>query len=96
MDGRLHIKLQIAGRYYPLIIDRSEEEKLRSAARQINDKVAQYQQRYADKDGQDLLAMAGLQFVLRMMELEQVAGDKPVTNALGEIIEELDLLLKHT
>jgi len=96
MDGRLHIKLQIAGRYYPLIIDRSEEEKLRTAARLINEKVAQYQQRYADKDGQDLLAMAGLQFVLKMMEAEQAAGDQPVTSALVEIIDELDLLLKHT
>jgi len=96
MDGRLHIKLQIAGRYYPLIIERSEEEKLRTAARLINEKVTQYQQRYADKDGQDLLAMASLQFVLKMVDLEDQNDNQPMTLALEEIIEELNSVLNQT
>lgn len=90
MDNQLHIKLQIGGRYYPLIIDRNEEEKLRNAARIINEKVAQYQQRYKDKDGQDFLAMASLQFVLRMTEFEEKAGDNDLVEVIRNLTEELD------
>ena len=95
MDSRLHIKLQIAGRYYPLIIEREDEEKFRQAAKLIDDKVTQYQQRYKDKDGQDFLAMAGLQFVLKLMALEERADDSPVIDAIKEMIEELDVYLQQ-
>jgi len=90
VDSSFHIKLQIAGRYYPLVIDRNEEEKVRKAARVINDKVAQYQQKYRDKDGQDLLAMAAFQFVLNFLELEEKSNEAPLMTALQEINDELD------
>ena len=90
MDSSFHIKLQIAGRYYPLIIDRNEEEKLRKAAMIINEKVSQYQQRYKDKDGQDFLAMAAFQFVLKLIELEEQTSEAPLTAAVEEISQELE------
>jgi cell division protein ZapA len=90
VDSSFHIKLQIAGRYYPLIIDRNEEEKLRKAAKIINEKVAQYQQRYKDKDGQDFLAMAAFQFVLKLIELEEKNSETPLIAALEEISEEIE------
>ena len=37
----------------------------------INDKVFQYKTKYADKDIQDFLAMAVLQFVIRLIEMEE-------------------------
>jgi cell division protein ZapA len=90
VDSSFHIKLQIAGRYYPLIIDRNEEEKLRKAARIINEKVAQYQQRYKDKDGQDFLAMAAFQFVLKLLELEEKSSETSLISAVEEISEEIE------
>ncbi len=90
MDSSFHIKLQIAGRYYPLIIDRNEEEQLRKAARIINEKVAQYQQRYKDKDGQDFLAMAAFQFVLKLLELEEKNSETSLISAVEEISEEIE------
>ncbi len=90
MDSSFHIKLQIAGRFYPLIIDRNEEEKLRKVAMIINEKVSQYQQRYKDKDGQDFLAMAAFQFVLKLVELEEQTSEAPLTNAVEEISLELE------
>ena len=36
MDDKLSIKVNVAERYYPLKIDRSDEEKIRRAARLIN------------------------------------------------------------
>ena len=70
MDDKLSIKVNVADRYYPLKIERRDEEKIRKAARLINEKVLQYKQRYLDKDVQDFLAMAALQFVTRIIEME--------------------------
>ena len=61
MEEQLSIKVQIAERFYPLKIKRQDEEKIRKAAKLINDKVLQYKQRYTDKDTQDFVAMAALQ-----------------------------------
>jgi len=58
MDDKLSIKVNVADRYYPLKVERENEEKIRKAARMINEKVMQYKQRYSDKDVQDFLAMA--------------------------------------
>ena len=70
MDDKLSIRVNVADRYYPLRIDRDDEEKIRKAARLINEKVLQYKQRYHDKDVQDFLAMASLQYVLRCWNLK--------------------------
>lgn len=90
MDSGFHIKLQIAGRYYPLIIDRKDEEKVRKAASVINEKFSQYQQRYRDKDGQDFLAMAAFQFVLKLIDLEEKSSETPLITAISDISDELE------
>ncbi|MFC2121121.1 cell division protein ZapA, partial [Bacteroidota bacterium] len=59
-----------------------EEEKVRRAAKLINDKVLQYKQSYADKDSQDFLAMAALQFVIKYLESE---GKTDVSNLVVEL-----------
>ena len=71
MDDKLSIRVNVADRYYPLKIDRDNEEDIRKAARMINEKVLQYKQKYVDKDIQDFLAMASLQYVIKMLELEK-------------------------
>ncbi|HAE31771.1 MAG TPA: cell division protein ZapA, partial [Flavobacteriales bacterium] len=60
--NELSIKVTIAGRTYPLTIDRSEEEKIRVAVSKINDNIKDLRDNYAVKDTQDLLAMTALQF----------------------------------
>ena len=70
-ENKFSIRVNIADRYYPLKIDWDDVEKIRRAAKLINDKVLQYKQRYTDKDIQDFLAMASLQFVIRLIECEE-------------------------
>lgn len=94
MDGKFHIKLQIVGRYYPLVIERKDEERFRKAARLINEKVTRYKQRYKDKDIQDFLSMAALQFVMKEMELEDKGDETPLISVLKELNEEIDEFLK--
>ena len=90
MDGKFHIKLQIVGRYYPLVIERKDEERYRKAARLINEKVAQYKQKYRDKDVQDFLAMTSLQFVLKELDLNEKIDNQPMMSTLGKLADELE------
>ncbi len=94
MDDKLSIKVNVADRYYPLKIERRDEEKIRKAARLINEKVLQYKQRYLDKDAQDFLAMAALQFVTRVIEMEEKIDVAPLYQQLQDLNEELDTYLK--
>lgn len=89
MDDKLSIKVNIAERYYPLKIDRDDEEKIRRAAKQINEKVLQYKQKYTDKDTQDFLAMAALQFVIQNIESEVKDDSSPLEESLKELNDEL-------
>lgn len=95
MDEKLPIKVQIAERYYPLKIDRSDEEKIRKAAKLINDKLLQYKQRYTDKDSQDFLAMAALQFVIQLLDCESKQNLVSLEEDLKALNEDLDILLKE-
>jgi len=70
MEDKISIKINIADRYYPLIVEAFEEEGIRKAAKMINEKINLYKQRYAQKDIQDFLAMAALQYVSRVIDLE--------------------------
>ena len=89
MDDKLSIRVNVAERFYPLKINREDEEKIRKAARLINEKVLQYKQRYTDKDLQDFLAMAALQFVIRLIEGEDKTDAVPVLDQLRDIDREL-------
>jgi cell division protein ZapA len=94
MDDKLSIKVNVADRYYPLKIERKDEEKIRKAARLINEKVLQYKQRYLDKDVQDFLAMAALQFVTKVIEMEERVDVEPLQQQLQNLNEELEMYLK--
>ncbi len=89
-DSKLSIKVNIADRYYPLRIVRKDEEKIRSAAKRINEKVLYYKQRYADRDIQDALSMATLQFVIRLLELEENKTTPPIVDELNRLDKELE------
>jgi cell division protein ZapA len=93
MDDKLSIRVNVADRYYPLRIDRDDEEKIRKAARLINEKVLQYKQRYHDKDVQDFLAMASLQYVIKMLELENKHDYSPIVDAVNDLNDKIDAIL---
>jgi cell division protein ZapA (FtsZ GTPase activity inhibitor) len=96
MDDKLSIKVNVAERFYPLKIERKDEEKIRKAAKLINERVLQYKQNYPDKDTQDFLAMAALQFVIRMLDFENnQSGDNVMMDGLSEINSQIaDFLSK--
>ncbi|MCU0366033.1 MAG: cell division protein ZapA [Bacteroidales bacterium] len=93
MDDKLSIRVNVADRYYPLKVESENEERIRKAARLINEKVLQYKQRYVDKDIQDFLAMAALQYVIRLIEIEDKEGDTTLEEGLKELNEKVSLCL---
>ena len=95
MEEKLAIKVQIAERFYPLKIDVRDEEKIRKAAKLINDRLLQYKQRYTDKDAQDFIAMAALQFVIQLLDCESKQNFVSLEEDLKALNGELDMLLKE-
>lgn len=60
------LKIIIAGRTYPLTINKEEEDAVRAAAERINANIQKLQGTYAVKDMQDLLAMTALQLAVQV------------------------------
>lgn len=85
MDEKLKIKISIADRVYPLTVDPSQEEGLRSASKKIDTMIKQFEENYAVRDKQDVLGMCALQFA---SQVEQ----KQIDNAIDgvETIERLN------
>lgn len=78
MSEKLKIKISIADRVYPLTIDYAQEEALRAASKKIDMMIKQFEENYAVRDKQDVLAMCALQFA---SQLEQKKNE---TFAIGE------------
>ncbi|MFH6605152.1 cell division protein ZapA [Maribacter algicola] len=87
MSEKLKIKLSIADRVYPLTIDPSQEEGLRKAAKNIEQLAKKFEQSYAVRDKQDVLAMCALQFASK---IEQKGIDQSQGNL--EALERLKAL----
>jgi len=91
MSEKLKIKLSIADRVYPLTIDPSQEEGLRKAAKNIEQLAKKFEQNYAVRDKQDVLAMCALQFASKIAQkgIEKASG----TDEATERLKALDLLV---
>jgi cell division protein ZapA len=94
MSNTLKIKLSIADRVYPLTIHPNQEEGLRKAAKKIEGMIKQFEQSYAVRDKQDVLAMCALQFAAQTEQKD--INSKSETLMAEEKLRELDdLLQKH-
>lgn len=69
--GEISIKINIADRVYPLKVNMEEEEVIRRAAKLINDRIKEYQENYAVRDKQDLLAMSVLHYATSSLKAEK-------------------------
>ena len=87
MSEKLKIKLSIADRVYPLTIDSDQEEGLKKAAKNIEMLAKKFEQSYAVRDKQDVLAMCALQFASK---IEQKGIDR--SEGISEATERLKAL----
>lgn len=84
MSEKLKIKISIADRVYPLTVEPSQEEGLRSASKKIDAMIKQFEQSYAVRDKQDVLAMCALQFAAQV-EQKQITTSQTSETALARL-----------
>lgn len=86
--SKLDIKLTIAGKVYPLTIDREKEERYRRAEGDINKIVAEFKGRFR-AETEDYLALAALQIALANIDMEMSRSLGEEIDALKDIDREL-------
>ena len=90
------IKLSIADRVYPLTVTPNQEEALRKAAKSIEETIKKFEENYAVRDKQDVLAMCALQFAAQaeQQEINQENDQNLVLERLkkfNRLLENIDL-----
>jgi cell division protein ZapA len=94
MNEKLKIKLSIADRVYPLTVDPMQEEGLRSASKKIDIMIKQFEENYAVRDKQDVLAMCALQFASQL-EQKQIKKTEDNQESLERLKKINDLLANY-
>ncbi len=94
MAEKLKIKLSIADRVYPLTINPEQEEGLRKAAKKIDAMIKQFEQSYAVRDKQDVLAMCALQFAAQV-EQKSIDKNDDMVNVASRLSALNELLYDH-
>ena len=87
MDEKINVNLIIADRSYPLKINASEEEGVRIAAAEINDRIKDLRTKYDADDKQDYLAMATLQYAVENQNTisKETLDEDKINASLDEI-----------
>ena len=81
------IKLTIANRVYPLNVPLEQEEGLRVASKKIDIMIKHFEENYAVKDKQDVLAMCALQLATQTEQesLSEAKINEEVNKRLDKI-----------
>lgn len=97
MSEKLKIKISIADRVYPLTVDYAQEEGLRSASKKIDAMIKQFEENYAVRDKQDVLAMSALQFAsqLEQKQLDKSADYQDALDRLKKMDDKLSAILSR-
>lgn len=99
MDDSLIINLRVAGMTYPLRVKRNEEEMFRKAANEIDYKLVQYKNYFAESSADalqnaDYMAMTAIQAVAEKVEWQLKTN--LFETRITALTKELDSYLKNT
>jgi len=79
------IRIEIAGRAYPVSIGHDEEANIRQAVKDINESIARLHHNYPLTDKQDLLAMAALEVTTRALNSVAHHDQSPLLAELAKL-----------
>ena len=71
MSENINIRIHVADKVYPLKVTPDQEERIRRAAKRLNDRIRQHRQNFEVQDKHDLLAMCALEFANETEHLEE-------------------------
>jgi cell division protein ZapA len=89
--GDLSIKIKIGDREYPMKVKPEEEERVRLAGRQLNEKLKTFRDHFKIDDKQDLLSMIAFDAQAGLLKSEH--GKVDLLKKIDSKIAELDDLL---
>ena len=96
-DEKFLLTLEIAGRRYPLKINKSDEQAFRDAAKKINTKINQYRVAYGGESSnmttQDFMAMTAIQVLVENFSLGAKNYTQPYEEKISSLIEDMDQYL---
>lgn len=83
----LSIKIKIGDKDYVMKVEESEEETLRLAAKQLNEKLKMFKEQYGIEDKADLLAMVAFDTTVNHLKKERDGSftDKQLTDRLTHL-----------
>lgn len=74
-NAQKKINVVIAGRSFPVKVTVEEERAVRNIEKDVNSKILEYQQKYADKDKLDLVIMVLLTQAFELDKIRNVESD---------------------
>lgn len=94
MADTTHITVLIAGRSYPLVVEKAEEQTVLQSVKAINERITAIQAQFQSKDKQDCLAMAFLEMALdRHNKKTETADINLIKQSLAGIEKTISKLL---
>lgn len=90
---KLSIKVSIANRIYPMNVTPEEEATVRDAVNLIEARTKEFEEKYAVRDKQDVLAMCLLQFVKELNDIKEKGVSD--TSDLEKSLDNLESLLER-
>ena len=83
----LSIRIKIADREYPMRVETEEEVRIRTAGKQLNDKLGNFRKKFNIDDKQDLLAMVAFD-----NQVHQLHKDEQIEHQEESLIERISNL----
>lgn len=96
MNESMNITVLIGGRPYSLSIKTREEQLIRKAVKEVNEKINQFQLTYKQRDKQDCLSMALLTYAVDLTKLRLAYAQQGAAEKVEELNELLDEALSQT
>ena len=91
----LSLRLKIADREYPMKVKSEEEERVRKAAKLVNEKMKAFRNQFGIDDKQDLLAMVAFDGMIKFLkEQDQHTQEDDAMNLIEELNQKLEQNLK--
>ena len=88
----LSLTVTLGGRPYPLRVVPEDEEPIRRIAKELNDKLTDFQETYPGRDKQDCLAMLLLIYAVDLYKVKD--GGAEIDPKIGRSLTQLESTLK--
>ena len=98
MDDKFKITITIANMTFPVVINRSEEELYRKAAKEVNIMFAKYKERYKSQETMGdahFLSFVAFRFAMKFLKLNDTRNLEKIDGRIEEMTREVEEYLNN-